>query len=273
MRTRRDWRKYRSELFKYDPLIAAALEREGDFLATSRWSFYVIGAEDRIIADARFGWGGITEHDSKPMIEEIQVCLDDPGLEDIVQEKIDALYQNLPWLPVLPVRYLLPDDYYDETRLPHLDGWYDGDTGKIHYCTAFQQSRAMPMLESRCGKVSGSYDFFGDPLPYVEPEFAGEVCKTCIRLSPTFEIREPEKTTASIEIQIHLADNQTCDDAFSRIREGVERYGGEAIQVEYIHVEIVGARYSVLLANECAEQIRQYCHEHYPEIEAYVIFV
>lgn len=55
MNNRRDWQKYRSELLKHNPLIDAAMEREGEFAVISRWSFLAIGADDQIIAEVKFG--------------------------------------------------------------------------------------------------------------------------------------------------------------------------------------------------------------------------
>ena len=272
-RIRNDLPKYRSQLLKYDLLIYAAQEREEDFSVTSRWSFYVIGAEDRVIAEVNYGWSGITAENSSPTVNELIVCLEDPGLQDIVQEKIDTLYEGYPWLPVLPVRYLAPDEYYEEHLLPHLNGWYDPDTGKIHFFEAFQLANCMPRLESRCGKVEESHYFCGDPLPFVEPEFVGDVCKTCLRTGQQLNIYEPEFSTGSVEVRIHLANGDTCEDVFAQIRDHVERYRQEEIRVQYIHVEIVGAHWSVLLANECAEQVRQFCQQKFPDIESYVIFI
>jgi len=272
-RIRNDLPKYRSQLLKYDLLIYAAQEREEDFSITSRWSFYVIGAEDRVIAEVNYGWSGITAENSSPTVSELIVCLEDPGLQDIVQEKIDTLYEGYPWLPVLPVRYLDPDEYYEEHLLPQLNGWYDPDTGKIHFFEAFQLANCMPRLESRCRKVEGSYYFCGDPLPFVEPEYAGDVCKTCLRIEKNLNIYEPEFSTGSVETRIHLAIGETSEDAVNQIQEWVNRYEQEGFKVQYIHVEIIGAHWSVLLSNECAEQVRQYCKKNHPEIESYVIFV
>jgi len=74
-------------------------------------------------------------------------------------------------------------------------------------------------------------------------------------------------------VHIHLANGETCEDAFAQIQDRVIKYQQEEIRVQYIHVEIVGAHWSVLLANECAEQVRQFCQQNYPEIESYAIFV
>jgi hypothetical protein len=273
MRIRNDLLKYRTELFKYDPLIVAAQEREEDFSVTSRWSFFVIGAEDRIIADVRFGWSGILAKKPCPQVTEFIVCLEDPGLQDIVQEKIELLYGRLPWVPALPIRYLNPDDFYYERPLPQLDGWYDPDTGKIHYCIAFQCATGMPMLHSRCGKMHDSYYFFGDPLPYVEPDFAGDVCKSCLRAVKDLAIYKPEVDSATVEARIHLGEDETFEDVLRQIQTAVLVYKKHRIKVEYIHVEIFGASWSLLLANECVERVRQFCLEAYPEIESYANFV
>ena len=273
MRIRNDLLKYRTELFKYDPLIVAAQEREEEFSVTSRWSFFVIGAEDRIIADVRFGWSGILAEKPCPQVTELIVCLEDPGLEDIVQEKIESVYDRLPWVPTLPVRYLSPDDYYYEHPMPQLDGWYDPDTGKIHSCTAYQCATGMPMLQSRCGKMHGNYYFFGDPLPYVEPDFVGDVCKSCLRTGEKLDVHKPEIESGTVEARIHLGENETCEDALRQINMAVQAYQQYGIKVEYIHVEIFGASWSLLLANECVERVRQFCLENYPEIESYAMFV
>ena len=272
-RKRYDLPKYRSQLLKYAVIIYEAQERKEDFYVTSPWSFYIMGAEDRIIAEANFGWSGIIGENPSPTISELIVCLEDPGLLEIVQKKIGNLYDGYPWLPVLPVRYLHPNEYFEEHRLPDIDGWYDPDTGKIHFFEAFQQTNCMPRLESRCGKLQDSHYFYGDPLSFIEPEYAGDVCKTCLRSGQHLDIYEPNHSAGSIEICIYLENGDTAEDAFDQIRNCVERYEQEEIRTQYIHVEIIGAHWSVLLANECAEQVRQFCQNNYPDIESYVIFV
>ena len=141
-RKRYDLPKYRSQLLKYAVIIYEAQERKEDFYVTSPWSFYIMGAEDRIIAEANFGWSGIIGENPSPTISELIVCLEDPGLLEIVQKKIGNLYDGYPWLPVLPVRYLHPNEYFEEHRLPDIDGWYDPDTGRFTSLRLFNRPTA-----------------------------------------------------------------------------------------------------------------------------------
>lgn len=154
-----------------------------------------------------------------------------------------------------------------------LEGWYDPDTGKIHYCNAYQIATGIPMLESICGKMSGSYYSFGDPLPFIEPEFIGDVCKHCRRAGKKLDIIKPERYSGTIEIHARLADNESYEDICRVIKQQAAKLEQQQIELEYIHVEIIGASWSLLLANECMEQVRNYCRKNHSDIESYITFV
>jgi hypothetical protein len=272
MQMRHDWRKYHSETQKYDPLILAAEKRDDEFEVTSQWSFNVLGAEQETLAEVEFGWGGIEPEKSCPSVNELIVSLEDDGFADFVTEKITSLYFDLPWVPVLPVRILPIDKFYEVRLLPHLDGWYDPDTGKIHYCHAYQIATGMPVLKSICGKMESAYYYFRDPIPYVEPEFSADVCKNCQRAGAKIEVKETHTYSGSIEVRIHLSNGETYTDFIDRIEAQIQFYKEESASIDYIHVDVIGASWSLLAAHECAQQIRRYCQEHFSKVETYVTY-
>lgn len=269
---RHDWLKYHSETQKYDPLILAAERREDEFDVTSQWSFNVLGAEREELAEVEFGWSGIEAEKSCPAVSELIVSLEDDGFEAIVREKIASLYDDLPWVPVLPIRFLEMGEFYDFNPLPHLDGWYDPDTGKIHYCYAHQTASGMPILKSMCGKMEGNYYYFRDSIPYVEPEFSTDVCKNCLRAGGKIEIKKTNAYTGAIEVRIHLSDGETYTDFIDRIEAQIHSCDKQSTRIDYVHVDVIGAAWSLLAAHECAQQIRQYCQERFGQVETYVTY-
>jgi hypothetical protein len=273
MKIRNDWLKYRSETLKYDPVIFAAEMRKDEFKVPSQWTFSLLGPEGDTMADAKFGWIGIDPEKSCPTVNEYIVLLKNPKFEQIARDKIISLYYDLPWVPILPIRFLNIDEFFDHHRLPHLDGWYESDTEKVHYCLAYQDATGMPFLESKCGKWRGFYYYFRDPIPYVEPEYSGDICKSCIKTGVNIEVKEIVTVTGSIFARIDLSKGQTFADFIDQCESQIHFLKEESAILDYVHVEVIGANWSLLLAHECAQQVQRYCNEHFSQVENYVTYL
>jgi hypothetical protein len=272
MRIRNDWLKYRSETLKYDPLIQAAENRKNEFMITSQWSFNVLGPGPQVIAKVRFGWIGIEPGKSCPTIHEFLVLVESEELEEIVRTRIVSLYLDLPWVQTLSIRFLTFNEFYDHHRLPHLDGWYESDSGKVHFCLAYQDATSMPFMKSKCGNWRGLYYSFRDPIPFIEPEYATDVCKSCLRTGAKIDIKGTDTKSGSIEVRIYLSIGETYADFIDRIEAKTQLLREDLASIDYIHIEVIGASWSLLLANECAQQIRHYCQEHFSQVETYVTY-